>query len=284
MQFCGSGCAISRRRSRAVSAAPRPAPRRGPTGESREVLWGGGLGRAAPAAAEARGHRPGAAAKTVASQRAVEHGCRERPPGRRPSAPPLHARGRLHPEVPSDRGGAVAASVAGGARSRADRERGLPASIVCDNGPEFAGKVLDGWGHDRGVVLQFIRRGKPVENAYIKSFIGKFREECRNAQRLSRSPTPSGPLSSGGSSATRCGPTRIWAVEPQRSLREPCWNKPHHPIESPPDSPRLEADVMLAPYTDALCGHAATCRTRCAPAGARPVFASVCRATCYSAV
>jgi putative transposase len=59
-------------------------------------------------------------------------------------------------------------------------ERGLPRSIVCDNGPEFAGKVMDQWAHDHGVVLAFIRPGKPVENAYCESFNGKFRDECLN--------------------------------------------------------------------------------------------------------
>ena len=32
----------------------------------------------------------------------------------------------------------------------------------------------------RGVRLSFIRPGKPVENAYIESFNGKFRDECLN--------------------------------------------------------------------------------------------------------
>lgn len=57
---------------------------------------------------------------------------------------------------------------------------GLPKSIVCDNGPEFAGKALDIWAYERGVTLQFIRPGKPVENAFIESFNGKFRDECLN--------------------------------------------------------------------------------------------------------
>jgi putative transposase len=49
-----------------------------------------------------------------------------------------------------------------------------------DNGPEFAGMVLDEWAHNRGVVLQFIRPGKPTENAYIESFNGRFRDKCLN--------------------------------------------------------------------------------------------------------
>jgi putative transposase len=59
-------------------------------------------------------------------------------------------------------------------------ERGLPKMIVMDNGPEFAGKALDAWAYRNGVTLHFIRPGKPVENAYVESFNGKFRDECLN--------------------------------------------------------------------------------------------------------
>jgi putative transposase len=58
--------------------------------------------------------------------------------------------------------------------------RGLPGMIVTDNGPEFAGKALDAWAYKHGVKLHFIRPGKPVENAYVESFNGKFRDECLN--------------------------------------------------------------------------------------------------------
>jgi len=56
--------------------------------------------------------------------------------------------------------------------------QGLPPSIVCDNGPEFAGKALDRWAYEHGVTLQFSRPGKPIENAYCESFNGKLRDEC----------------------------------------------------------------------------------------------------------
>jgi putative transposase len=59
-------------------------------------------------------------------------------------------------------------------------QRGLPTAIVIDNGPEFAGRVLDTWAYEAGVRLQFIRPGKPVENAFVESFNGKFRDECLN--------------------------------------------------------------------------------------------------------
>ena len=59
---------------------------------------------------------------------------------------------------------------------------------MVDNGPEFAGKALDGWAYDRGVGLHFIEPGKPVQNAYIESFNGKFRDECLNEHWFSSIP------------------------------------------------------------------------------------------------
>jgi len=56
----------------------------------------------------------------------------------------------------------------------------LPEVIVIDNGPEFISKALDAWAYERGVKLTFIRPGRPVENAYIESFNGRFRDECLN--------------------------------------------------------------------------------------------------------
>lgn len=58
--------------------------------------------------------------------------------------------------------------------------RGLPERIVVDNGPEFISNALDAWAYERGVKLHFIRPGKPVDNAYMESFNGKFRDECLN--------------------------------------------------------------------------------------------------------
>lgn len=59
-------------------------------------------------------------------------------------------------------------------------ERPLPEVLILDNGPEFAGHALDTWAFQRGVTLHFIQPGKPVQNAFIESFNGKFRDECLN--------------------------------------------------------------------------------------------------------
>ena len=58
--------------------------------------------------------------------------------------------------------------------------RPLPDTLILDNGPEFAGTALDAWAAQRGVHLHFIQPGKPVQNAFIESFNGKFRDECLN--------------------------------------------------------------------------------------------------------
>jgi len=60
-------------------------------------------------------------------------------------------------------------------------ERGLPEAIVLDNGPEFRGRALAAWSEERGVRLEFIQPGKPVQNAYAESFNGRLRDECLNA-------------------------------------------------------------------------------------------------------
>jgi putative transposase len=56
--------------------------------------------------------------------------------------------------------------------------RGLPEAITLDNGPEFSGKVLDEWAYRKGVKLNFIRPGKPADNAFAESFNGRLRDEC----------------------------------------------------------------------------------------------------------
>jgi len=56
----------------------------------------------------------------------------------------------------------------------------LPKVITVDNGTEFFSKAMDSWAYRRGVQLEFIRPGRPVENAFIESFNGRLRDECLN--------------------------------------------------------------------------------------------------------
>lgn len=64
--------------------------------------------------------------------------------------------------------------------NRVCEDRGYPESISIDNGPEFIGKALDRWAYEHGVKLDFIDPGKPIQNAHIESFNGRYRDECLN--------------------------------------------------------------------------------------------------------
>ena len=59
-----------------------------------------------------------------------------------------------------------------------------PRSITVDHGTEFQSRALEDWAYRRGVLLDFIRPGKPVENAFIESFNGRLRDECLNVEQF----------------------------------------------------------------------------------------------------
>lgn len=58
--------------------------------------------------------------------------------------------------------------------------RSAPEAITVDHGPEFTSSALDRWAYENDVTLDFIRPGKPIENANVESFNGRFRDECLN--------------------------------------------------------------------------------------------------------
>jgi putative transposase len=60
----------------------------------------------------------------------------------------------------------------------------VPRSITVDHGTEFMSRALEDWAFARGVQLDFIRPGKPVENAFIEAFNGRFRDECLNVHQF----------------------------------------------------------------------------------------------------
>ena len=59
-----------------------------------------------------------------------------------------------------------------------------PRSITVDHGTEFQSRALEDWAYRRGVHLDVIRPGKPVENAFIESFNGRLRDECLNVHQF----------------------------------------------------------------------------------------------------
>jgi putative transposase len=63
--------------------------------------------------------------------------------------------------------------------------RPKPMAISVDNGTEFVSKAMDAWAYGHDVRLDFIRPGRPVENAFIESFNGRLRDECLNSHVFS---------------------------------------------------------------------------------------------------
>jgi len=54
-------------------------------------------------------------------------------------------------------------------------------AITVDNGGEFVSRAIYVRAYAHDVRLEFIRPGRPVENAFIESCNGRLREECLNA-------------------------------------------------------------------------------------------------------
>ncbi len=61
-------------------------------------------------------------------------------------------------------------------------ERGTPAYIRSDNGPEFTARLVRSWLGELDVGTLFIEPGSPWENGYNESFNGKFRDEYLNGE------------------------------------------------------------------------------------------------------
>jgi putative transposase len=59
-----------------------------------------------------------------------------------------------------------------------------PRSITVDHGTEFQSRALEDWAYRRGVQLDFIRPGQPVENTFIESFNGRLRDEWLNVHQF----------------------------------------------------------------------------------------------------
>jgi putative transposase len=60
--------------------------------------------------------------------------------------------------------------------NRIRKDRPAPKKLCCDNGSEFTSHLVDLWGYQHQVKLDFSRTGKPTDNAYIESFDGIYGE------------------------------------------------------------------------------------------------------------
>ncbi|MFZ5578079.1 MAG: IS3 family transposase [Pseudomonadota bacterium] len=63
---------------------------------------------------------------------------------------------------------------------RAALFRGYPQAVRTDNGPEFTSRAFMAWAQAHGIRHILIQPGRPMQNGFIESFNGKFRDEHLN--------------------------------------------------------------------------------------------------------
>ena len=64
-------------------------------------------------------------------------------------------------------------------------ERGAPAFIRCDNGPELTAHALRDWCRFRAAGTAFIEPGSPWQNPFVESFNGRVRDELLDVEEFS---------------------------------------------------------------------------------------------------
>ena len=62
------------------------------------------------------------------------------------------------------------------------RQRGVPAFVRSDNGPEFTAKCVTPKLAVKGVARKHIDPGSPLQNGKNERFNGIFRDECANME------------------------------------------------------------------------------------------------------
>lgn len=58
---------------------------------------------------------------------------------------------------------------------------GKPAAVRVDNGPELTSNGFEPWAKEKGITIQYIQPGKPMQNGYIERFKRVYREAVLEA-------------------------------------------------------------------------------------------------------
>ena len=64
-------------------------------------------------------------------------------------------------------------------------EKGKPAAIRAENGPDFIAAVLCDWCRERNITLRFIQPGRPMQNGFIERFNRSYRQDVLDANLFS---------------------------------------------------------------------------------------------------
>ena len=88
---------------------------------------------------------------------------------------------------------AVADTAISGTRVARELDRlvarhGTPATIVSDHGPELTSRAILAWTNRAGLDWHYIMPGKPQQNAFVESLIGRLRDELLNEEIFANPP------------------------------------------------------------------------------------------------
>lgn len=78
-------------------------------------------------------------------------------------------------------------------------------------GTELTSHAVLGWQQERGVGWHTIAPGRPVQNAFVESLIGRLRDECLNGHVFRSLPRARSILEAWRATTTRCVRTRASA-------------------------------------------------------------------------
>lgn len=67
--------------------------------------------------------------------------------------------------------------------------RGRPLMVVSDNGTELTSRAILQWQEDSRVEWHYIAPGKPMQNGFVESLNGRFRDECLNEHMFRNLPS-----------------------------------------------------------------------------------------------
>lgn len=67
--------------------------------------------------------------------------------------------------------------------------RGRPLMVVSDNGTELTSRAILQWQEDSQVEWHYIAPGKPMQNGFVESLNGRFRDECLNEHMFRNLPS-----------------------------------------------------------------------------------------------
>ena len=95
-------------------------------------------------------------------------------------------------------------------------QRGYPAVLRCDNGPELACLAMAHWAHDR-VGLHFIPPGEPWRNGYVESFNSRSATSASTSTSSGASPRPGSSSPTGRRTTTHAEGTVPSDTSRQRS-------------------------------------------------------------------